>query len=242
MAKKMENETKPKKENETAKYYDNYINVWFRNYLQELYMNSEKTKKETDTEFGEKIGISYSKINRIISGYATFDANEIIKISDVTGMSPNDLLYPKDKVPDDVLFLLKELPEEISDDIKSKFNILFTDKAYNTLCKHSIGPLFPMRDNFLEFLNYMIIDEQYVDELSDTSKKILDEFKQNENIHLLATCKSYEEFRNKLSNKELLKDNQLYELSQKLNALITDKKIRNATREFIIRYIYAKLK
>ena len=127
MDKKMENETKSKNVKETAKYYDDYINVWFRNYLQELYMNSEKTKKETDTAFGEKIGISYSKINRIISGYATFDANEIIKISEVTGMSPNDLLYPKDKVSDDVLFLLKELPEEISDDIKSKFNILFTD-------------------------------------------------------------------------------------------------------------------
>ena len=240
MAEKLENDiktenkeakTKTKKQKEKPIYYDNHINEWLRNYLDEKHkIDSKKinkdetienvTKSKTIENVAEDFGMSASKINRIVSGYATFDANEIIKISEVTGIQPNDLLVPRNKLPDYFE------PENID---------LMSIEGYNILCKHIQGPLFPCRDNFLIFLDYMICDEDLIKGLSDKTSEILEEFKQNKDTVKLIGCEDFETFQNKLKNENK-------ELSQKLNDLITDKQIRQDIREFICRYIYNELK
>lgn len=244
MSKKIENElTSKNKENikkkEEASYFDNYTNVKIREFINKNAKYGNKTYIKQ--ELAKACGVSLSTIKRCISGYSTLNKYEQIKyLADYTGLDFNELVESTEVKKAKInLEIKRELPNDL---IINGVN-LHNQESYNVLCKHTYkkGNLFPMRDEFLKFLDYMICEEQFVYTISDKAQDILQSLKMDINnntlpkdeIDKLANCKDDEDYEEAFSKGEL---------DKRLRNLISDEKIRNSVRAFITKYIADNLK
>lgn len=214
MNKMLENQQSVKKD-----YYNEPANKWLREYLEQINTKGYGNKVDNDKEFANRSNIKYSKIRTITGGSSPVTADELIKISKATGISTDDILFGK------------ELPDRL------KFNGIdeLSKESYNILHKHTMpkGTLFPARDGFLIFLDYLIQEESFIDVLSSKSSELKEKFKDNKEIYKLADYKNFEDFKNRFSDKQL---------SKELRDIITDSGIRNSVRDFIYKYLYDNLK
>ena len=239
MSKLIENEQKTKKKEE-AIYYDDYINVKFREFVN---ANSNDDKKENiRIELAKVCGKSVSTIRRCESGYSTLKKyNEIKAFADYTGFDFNKLL---EAVGNKKVKQKETTKRPVPDDLVINGVQLHNEESYNTLCGHTFikgKDLFPGRDNFLVFLDYMISEEKFINAMSDKAQVLLDEFKKDisnnkipkEEITKIEQCANYDDFDDLFSKGEL---------DRRLSKLITDKKIRNIVRAFITKYFYDNLK
>lgn len=210
MSKMLENQQNTKKD-----YYNCPANKWLREYLEQI---GYRNKVASDKEFAKKSDIKYSKIRTITGGSSPVRAEEIIKISKAANVTSDEILFGKD------------IPNNLKVD-----NIeILSRESYNKLYKHTKGGLFPARDNFLIFLDYLIQQEDFILELSEKCKDMLEKFKTSKNVSKIANNSGYDDFKKKIEdNKELSKD---------LRDIITDSKVREMVRELVTRYIYDHLK
>lgn len=210
MSKMLENQQKGKKD-----YYNCPANKWLREYLEQI---GRGNKVASDKEFAKKSDIKYSKIKTITGGSSPVTAEEIIKISKAANVTSDEILFGKD----------------IPDNLKVGNIDILSKESYNTLYLHTKGGLFPAKDNFLIFLDYLIQQEDFILELSEKCKDMLEKFKTSKNISKITDYNDYDNFKKKISNNK--------ELSKDLRDIITDFKVRELVRELVTRYIYNHLK
>ncbi len=217
MEKMLKKEQSVKEEREDN--YNKPVNKWLREYLEQI-SPGYGHKVDSDKEFANKCKIKYSRIRNITNGNAQVNIEDLMKISKATGISCDEII------------LKKEVPKNLNlnaIDVVSK-------EAYNVMSKHTIqkNVLFqvPYRDNFLNFLSYLICEENFINTLSEKSYKILEDIKSS-NIEIdMTKCKDEKDFLSKPNNKLIKKE---------INELITDKKIRQDVRKIICKYIYQEL-
>lgn len=240
MSKVIENEqntnktlSKTKKSKEKNEYSDNYINVKIKEFIEKQYKLG-KTKETIYLELAEACGVDDSTIRRCKSGYSTLKKYEQLKgFSELTGIPIDELLKSietKVKLPEEPI--KRELPEDL---VVNGIDI-FSKETYNILCQYTFsnGTLFPGKDTFLIFLDYLIQQEDFILKLSEKCKDMLEEFKTSKNISKIKDYNDYDDFKKKISdNKELSKD---------LRDIITDFNVRKMVRELITKYIYDNLK
>lgn len=210
MSEMLEKQQKTKKD-----YYNCPVNKWLREYLEQI---GHRNKVASDKEFAETSDIKYSKIRTIAGGSSPVKAEEIIKIAKTAKVTSDEILFGKD------------IPKNLKVD-----NIeILSRESYNKLYKHTKGGLFPAKDTFLIFLDYLIQQEDFILKLSEKCKDMLEEFKTSKNISKIKDYNGYDDFKKKISdNKELSKD---------LRDIITDFKVREMLKELVTRYIYDNLK
>lgn len=224
-----------KQQNNNIDYYNEPVNKWLREYLEQI---GHGNKVNSDNDFANKCGIKYSRIRSITGGNAPVHANDIIVFSKVTGISANEILgIEKKDVPDNLKVKTNKK------DIKIETNML-SEKVCNEISKHILKDgLFPDQDEYLKFIEYLILDKDYIKNLLYDAKKsfeiLISDIKNNqlskEELEILDTHnKEYNTWKDAIKNKNNLK--------KRFNSLITDTKIRNDTRDFITRFIYNNLK
>lgn len=213
MSKMLENQQSYKKD-----YYNSPANEWLREYLEQINKNGYGNKVSSDKEFAKKSHIKYSKIRSIAGGSSPVTAEELIKIAETAKVTSDEILFGKD----------------IPDNLKVGNIEILSRESYNKLYKHTKGGLFPGRDNFLIFLDYLIQQEDFILELSEKSKDMLEKFKTSKNISKITDYNDYDDFKKKIINNK--------ELSKELRDIITDSKVREMIRELVTRYIYDHLK
>lgn len=238
MNKKIENAPSSKKKEE-AIYYNDYINVKIREFI------------ATNSKYGQIINlindiakaceVSPDTIKRCKSGYSTLKKYKQIKgLADYTKLDLNKLI---ESLETKKVKPAENIKRKLPDDLVIKGVELHNEESYNILCGHTFkkGDLFPGRDNFLVFLDYMISEEKFINAMSDKAQVLLDEFKKDisnnkipkEEITKIEQCADYDDFDDLFSKGEL---------DRRLSKLITDKKIRNIVRAFITKYFYDNLK
>lgn len=240
MGKVIENEqnttktsSKQRKSKETSQYIDNYINVKMIEFIEKQHKLG-KTKETIYLELAKACGVSVSTIRRCKSGYSTFKKYKQLKgFSELTGIPIDELLESieaKVKLPKEAI--QRELPKDL---VVNGIDI-FSKETYNILCQHTFsnGTLFPAKDNFLIFLDYLIQQEEFILELSEKCKDMLEKFKTSNNISKIRDYNGYDDFKKKISNSK--------ELSKDLRDIITDFKVREMVKELVTRYIYDHLK
>ena len=216
-------------------YYNEPVNKWLREYLEQI---GHGNKVNSDIDFANKCGIKYSRIRSITGGNAPVHANDIIVFSKVTGISADEILgIEKKKIPDNLKIKTNKK------DINIETNML-SEKVCNEISKHILKDgLFPDQDEYLKFVEYLILEKEYLRNLLYNAEKSIykldSDIKNNqlskEELQILDTNKKdYNSWVDAINNNSRLK--------KRFNGLITDTKIRNDTRDFIIRYIYKKLK
>ena len=237
MSKKIENE--PSSQNkEKPVYYDQYINVMIREFMDTNSKYGDKTNLME--ELAKACGVSLSTMKRCKSGYSTLKKYKQIKgLADYTGFDFNKLI---ESVENKKVKPAKNIKRKLPDDLVIKGVELHNKDSYNVLCSHTFrkGDLFPGRDNFLIFLDYMICEEKFIDTISDKAKDLLQELKKDmndnklpkEEIEKIGYCKDYEDFDKLFSQGEL---------DKRLSKLLNEEKIRNVVRAFITKYIYDNL-
>ena len=167
MSKRIENE--PSSTNkEKPIYYDQYINVMIREFMDTNSKYGDKTNLME--ELAKACGVSLSTMKRCKSGYSTLKKYKQIKgLADYTGFDFNKLI---ESVENKKVKLAKDIKRKIPDDLVINGVELHNKDSYNVLCNHTFrkGDLFPGRDNFLIFLDYMICEEKFIDTISDKAK------------------------------------------------------------------------
>ena len=237
MSKVIENEQKTKKKEESI-YYNNYINAKIREFVK---VNAKQDKKENIRKgLAKACDVSLSTIRRCESGYSTLKKYKQIKgLADYTGLDFKKLI---ESVENKKVKPAEDMNRNLPDDLVIKGVELHNKDSYNVLCSHTFrkGDLFPGRDNFLIFLDYMICEEKFIETMSDKAKDLLQELKQDidnnklpkEEIEKIGDCKDYEDFDKLFSQGEL---------DKRLSKLLNEEKIRNVVRTFITKYIFDDL-
>lgn len=216
-------------------YYNEPVNKWLREYLEQI---GHGNKVNSDIDFANKCGIKYSRIRSITGGNAPVHANDIIVFSKVTGISADEILgIEKKKIPDNLKIKTNKKDINIETDMLSK-------KVCNEISKHILRDgLFPEQDEYLKFVEYLILEKDYIKNLLYDAKKsfeiLISDIQNNqlskEELQILDTHnKEYKTWKDAIKNNNNLK--------KRFNSLITDTKIRNDTRDFITRFIYNNLK
>lgn len=229
---------KQKNDNNNSKYYDKPANRWLREYLKRINENGHGNKVISDKHFAKKCGIKYSRICSIIGGKGPVYAEDIIVFSEKTGASINEILgIEKKKVPDNLKVKTSK------SDITIITNIL-SQEVCNELSNHILkDELIPGQDEYLKFVEYLILEKDYLRNLLYNAEKSIYKLDSDinnnqlskEELQLLDTHnKEYSNWKDAIRNNNNLK--------KRFNDLITDTKIRNDTRDFITRYIYNNLK
>ena len=199
-------------------HYNEPVNKWLREYLVQINEQGHGNKVNSDEEFAKKSNIDIKRIQQITSGRARVSIDDLIKISKATGVTSDEIIFGKD------------IPNTLEVD-----NVeILSKESYNILYKHTKGGLFPGRDKFLIFLDYLIQQEDFILGLSEKCKDMLEDFKTSKNISKIADFKGYDDFCKKISDTK--------ELSKDLSDIITDFKVRESVRELVRRYIYDHLK
>ena len=209
---------KPKSEN---KYSNESANIWLKEYLEEINSPGYGEKGKCDEIFAKNCNIKISRLRDMASGRSPIHSSDIIKFVKETGISAEEILG------------LQEMPKEL----QVNGTKIFSDEGYRKLISHMKTEklLFPMRDDFLVFLDYLICQEDFIKDISEKSKGLLESKNlSEEEIKFIINCQDYNELKNKIKTNE--------ELKKKFQDLITDKKIRNSVRDVIFEYIYDKLK
>lgn len=215
-------------------YYNNQANKWLREYLEQI---GHGHKVNSDEEFANKCGIKYSRIRSMTGGNGPVYADDIIKFSKVTGISADVILgLEKKKVPDN-------LKVDTNNKVGNIETNILSQKVCDKLSKHILKDgLFPAQDEYLKFLEYLILEENYIRNLLDKSKQSLETFVEDiennkiskKEIELLFSQKDFDNFVNTIKNNK--------ELNERFKGIVTDTKIRNDIRNIIYKYIYDNLK
>ena len=227
------------KKKEEALYIDKYINIKIREFIDKNAKYGDKTN--ITQELAKACGVSLATMKRCISGYSTLKKyNQIKGLADYTGLDFNKLVESIEvKKVKTNMEIKRELPKDlIINGVK-----LHNQESYNVLCNHTYkkGNLFPIRDEFLQFLDYMICEEKFIYTMSDKAQDILESLKIDINnntlpkdeIDKLANCKDDKDYEEAFSKGEL---------DKRLRDLISDERIRNSVRVFITKYIADNLK
>lgn len=243
MSKLLENEKSTTKSNkEEAIYYDSPVNKILR-----AYINSFKygTKSEAKKNLSKNMGISVSKLNRCLSGYATIEEYENLKkLSTDLKMPIEDLTNSKQNINNKN----KRLRLMIKG-ISKKYTIngikVFSTNSYNVLYNHinKKNFLFPVKDHFIDFLDFMISEEDFIENLSTKAQDIFEGFFNAKDIKIISECNNYKEFKEKLNTIKNTKgySKDLKENKKKIDDLILKNLIRQDVKELITRYLYYKL-
>lgn len=221
-----------------SKYYNKPANRWLREYLKRINENGHGNKVSSDKYFAKKCGIKYSRICSIIGGNSPVYADDIKVFTEKTGVSINEILgIEKKKVPDNLKVKTSK------SDITIITNIL-SQEVCNELSNHILkDELIPGQDEYLKFVEYLILEKDYLRNLLYNAEKSIYKLDSDinnnqlskEELQLLDTHnKEYSNWKDAIRNNNNLK--------KRFNDLITDTKIRNDTRDFITRYIYNNLK
>ena len=209
-------------------YYNEPVNKWLREYLKHLNKDGYGNKIKSDKEFAKKCGIEYKRLINLSGGNARVNTSEIINISKASGVSADEILG-LEPVPDNLkIDGLNIFSKECLD--KLKIHISRKDK------------LFSSRDEYLKFLEYLIMEDDFIKAISEKASESLNKLKEdiennklsNEELNLLANYKDYDDLQNRIKSNDKLND--------RFKKIITDKKVRNAVRDIITKYIADNLK
>lgn len=243
MSKLLENEKSiPKSKKEEAIYYDNIVNESLRDYINGFkYGNKSEAKKN----LSKNIGISVSKINRCLSGYATIDEyEELKKISTYLKIHIEDLTNSKQSVNKKdkrLKLMIKGISKKYTINGIKVFSTNSCNVLYNHINKKNF--LFPFKDTFIEFLDFMISEEKFIENISTKAQEIFEGFYNSKDVRVISECNNYKEFKEKLNTirntngySKNLKNNK-----KKIDDLILKNLIRQDVKELITKYIYYKL-
>ena len=243
MRKLLENEKSlPKKKKEQAIYFNCPVNKILRDYINSFRYG---TKSETKQKLSKKIGISISKLNRCLSGYATIEKYEILKkLSTYLKIPIEDLTNSQQNINNKEKILKLKIKG-----ISKKYTIngikVFSTNTYNVLYSHinKKNFLFPANDSFIDFLDFMISEEDFIQNLSIKAQDIFEGFYNAKDVKILLECSNYNEFEKKLNTikKETGYSKTLKKNSKKIDDLILKNQIRQDVKEIITKYIYYKL-
>ena len=217
--------------NQKSYMKDNYnepVNRWLREYLEHINKDGYGNKTNSDKEFAKKCGIIYSRIKGIAGGDTKVNADDIIKISKATGVSADEILG------------LEPVPDNLKVDGLNIFSKECLDKLKVHISRK--GKLYSSKDEYLKFLEYLIMEDNFINAISVKALKSLNELKDDiknnelskEELDLLANYKDDDDLKNRIKNNDKLND--------RFKKIITDKKVRNAVRDIIVKYIADNLK
>lgn len=161
---------KPKvKKKEESKYYDDTVNKRIRKYIDDIYNEDkktnnegEKTKTEIKKDLAEKWKMTPSKLNRIISGYATPNREQLNYIARTFNCYVDELVGNLSKDEKDVykrLGLYDETVQILKCNIPS--NLFKDNLKYNDL--YSI------------ILNSIICENLFLQEFRSETQKVLED-------------------------------------------------------------------
>lgn len=233
----MENVDKFRKKPKNNKHRDEPANIWLRDYLKNYNSPGYKHKGKSNFEFAQNCNMTKEALEGKASGRYPIYANDIIAFVKETGISADEILgIERKEVPDNLKVVTNRKVGNIETNILSQ-------EVCDKLSKHILKDgLFPAQDEYLKFLEYLILEEDYVKNLLNKSKQSFATFvKDIENneipdkvINLLFNNKDFDSFVNTIKNNN--------ELNERFKGTITDTKIRNDIRDFIYKYIYDNLK
>ena len=243
MSKLLENEKSLlKKKKEQAIYFNCPVNKILRDYINSCRYG---TKSEAKQKLSKKIGISTSKFNRCISGYATIEEYEILKkLSTYLKIPVEDLTNSKQNINNKEK-ILKLMTKGISKKYTLSGVKVFSTNSCNVLSNHLNKKklLFAVKDIFIEFLDFMIYEEDFIENLSVKALDIFEGFYNAKDVKILLECSNYNEFKEKLNTikNETGYSKNLKKNSKKIDDLILKNQIRQDVKEIITKYIYYKL-
>lgn len=244
MSKLLENEKSYKKRQkkvpETAKYYGTPVKSALVGYFDKFKYG---TKSQEKNKLARYLGISVSKLNRCISGYSIIDDYEELK-----------RLSSYLKIPIDNLSNSKQNRNNIErklhltiKGISKKYTINGVEVFSNSSCKvlynhiNKKNYLFPIKDSFIDFLDFIISEEDFIEKISSKAQDIFEGFYNAKDVKIISKCNDYKEFKDKLDTIKS-NDKELNKLKKKLDDLIMKNLIRRDVKEIITKYIYYKLK
>lgn len=234
MDKKLENQLG------TKRHMDDIVNKWLYNYINDK-AQKHGDKERVKKEITEKGGFETTRVKRLYDGDALATADDVIKLSKATGISPNEILDQEDRTNEIV-----KKPSINNVDI-------FTEKQNNVLYKHMthyylVGGKCYEPDDFIKFLRYLIEQEDLINKLSATANDILDNMRKiiqeciDEGSLKIEQVGNITSFQNYDELKEKLKLDEFKGVKTRIRDIITNKSINNSIRDATINYISQNIK
>lgn len=233
----MENVDKFRKKPKNNKHRDEPANIWLRDYLENFNSPGYKHKGKSNFEFAQNCNMTKEALEGKASGRYPIYANDIIAFVKETDVPANQILGLEEKeTPDNLKVVNNRKVGNIETNILSQ-------KVCDKLSKHILKDgLFPAQDEYLKFLEYLILEENYIKNLLYKSRQSLETFVEDiknnkiskEEIELLFSQKDFDSFVNTIKNNK--------ELNERFKGIITDTKIRNDIRNIIYKVIYDNYK
>ena len=234
MDKKLENQPG------TKRHMDDIVNKWLYNYINDK-AQKHGDKERVKKEITEKGGFEPTRVKRLYDGDALSTADDVIKLSKATGISPNEILDQEDRTNEIV-----KKPSINNVDI-------FTEKQNNVLYKHMthyylVGGKCYEPDDFIKFLGYLIEQEDLINKLSATANDILDNMRKIiqecidegslkiEQVGNITSFQNYDELNKKLNLDEFKG------VKTRIRDIRTSKGINNSIRHATINYISKNIK
>ena len=151
------------------KHSDEQANKWLKEYLDEINSPGYGKKGKSNLEFANNCNMTQEALEGKASGRYPIYASDIIAFANETGISADEILgIEKKNIPDNLKVKTNKK------DINIEINML-SEKVCNEISKHILRDgLFPAQDEYLKFIEYLILEKEYIKNLLYNAKKSFD--------------------------------------------------------------------